>query len=135
MESSLIPRSLPLLTRERGSGDYSQLGIGRTIWESPIRLLDFAFHAIVTFQTTCDGPQEGWGAFHAHKLATLLCCTLRVLAEICLRMRICVQIVIVTGFETFKMPRKLTKVTRPPFPHEGEGTGDYTRRGRAWGQS
>ena len=45
------------------------LGIGRTIWEGPIRLLDFNFHVIVTFKTTCDVPQEGG----AHTYYLCLC--------------------------------------------------------------
>ena len=58
------------------------------------------------------------GGVHFKSLAAL-----HTLAEIHLCMCIFVKSIIVT----FIMPIKSTKVTRPSFPHEREGSGDKTR--------
>ena len=39
-----------------GSGHFSRFSWhSSSIWDGPIRLQDFAYHAIVTFKLTCDG--------------------------------------------------------------------------------
>ena len=52
---SLVPRP-PRPHAERRSGDFSRFSWhSSSIWDGPIRLQDFAYHAIVTFKLTCDG--------------------------------------------------------------------------------
>ena len=55
MSTSLVPRP-PRPHAERRSGDFSRFSWhSSSIWDGPIRLQDFAYHAIVTFKLTCDG--------------------------------------------------------------------------------
>ena len=49
------------------------LGIGRMVWEDPIRLLDFACHVIFTFKTMCDDPLRGVGPGDVIVLVLLAC--------------------------------------------------------------
>ena len=85
MSTSLVPRP-PRPHAERRSGDFSRFSWhSSSIWDGPIRLQDFAYHAIVTFKLTCDGyPNPApWARHNAQFADTALVAEMRMRISMC----------------------------------------------------
>ena len=105
VSSSLGPRP------SRDSRTKEGLSNSSSIWDGPIRLQDFACHAIVTFKLTCDGyPNPAPWARHNAQLSDHA-----LVAEMRMRISMC------------HMAQNANKVPRPSFLVEGRGLGTRLR--------